>query len=374
MKRNKKILYGLCAAVVVLLIAAGASARTKLAALPTRDTMHLDLQHPTESLVTEERVLSLQKGNNHVDFSWQGVQIDSATIQFEVLDQPDKVRLISVAYPPGENALVWNVYSPEARQERVRIHYLLRGLERTVSYRQVVAADEKSAALDCRYRLLNRSGEDLSDARIDTGLGDAWTTALRDGEAREVTMFGAGLPVEKQYIYRAPSARKQTPLYYLVRNQKDWNLGRFKLPAGKMRFHMKAPSGSSIFLGEDWLEDLPVKEKDELTLGVARDVVVERQVYDVNTRVLRRTAQGRVTLSDKTTQLRYTIENFKDEPVTVKIVEPMRDNWEVKSLKGAAKSRWERDSNSELHLFIDLPAKGKKQIVDLVYEQKNQIN
>ena len=221
---------------------------------------------------------------------------------------------------------------------------------------------------------MNSSGEDLSGARIDTGLGDPWTTDLRSGEAREVTMFEADLPVEKQYIYRAPSSRKETPLYYLVRNRKDCGLGRFKMPAGKMRIHMKALSGSSIFLGEDWLKDVPVNEKAELELGVARDVVVERHVFNVKTRVLRRTPQGRVTLSDKTTQLRYTIENFKDEAVTVKIVEPMNDNWEVKSLKGGAKNRWERDSNSELHLFIDLPPKGKKQIVDLVFEQKNQLH
>ena len=89
------------------------------------------------------------------NFSWQGVQIDPATIQFEILDAPGLVKLINVSYPPGENALVWNVYSPESRQERVRIYYLLSGLERTVSYRQNAAADEKTAALECKYKINN---------------------------------------------------------------------------------------------------------------------------------------------------------------------------------------------------------------------------
>ena len=121
-----------------------AFARTKLVALPPRQALALNLDHPASSLITEERVLNLQKGNNQVDFSWQGVQIDPATIQFEVLDNPGAVKLINVSYPPAENALVWNIYSPETRQERVRIYYLLSGLERTVSYRQNVAADEKN--------------------------------------------------------------------------------------------------------------------------------------------------------------------------------------------------------------------------------------
>lgn len=363
----------LCLTILIGLLPFSSHARTKLAALPARDAMHLDLQHPSASLVTEERILSLQKGNNHIDFSWQGVRIDAATIQFQVLDSPDLVRLISVAYPPGENALVWNVYSPEARQERVRIHYLLGGLDRTVSYRQMVGTDEKSAALDCRYRLVNRSGEDLSGARIATGLGRDWTTDLQSGEAREVTMFEARIPVEKQYIFRGDSGRKQTPLYYLVRNREDWALGEMKLPQGKMRIHMQAPSGSPIFLGEDWMEAVPVREKAELSLGVARDVVVERHVYDVDVDVVRKTPQGRPTVVDRRVHVRYTIENFKDEAVTLKIVEAMDDNWEVVKLTGGAERRYERDSNEELHLFIDLPPKGKKQTVDLVYEKKNQL-
>ena len=133
-------------ALPVLILAATVSAawaRTKLVALPAREVIYLNLEHPAQSLVTEERVLNLQKGNNQVDFSWQGVSIDPATIQFQALDSPAAVKLINVSYPPDENALVWDIYSPEARQERVRIYYLLSGLNREISYRQRVAADEK---------------------------------------------------------------------------------------------------------------------------------------------------------------------------------------------------------------------------------------
>jgi len=358
-----------------LVAAPGAAlARTKLVALPARDSIHLNLDHPTQSLVTEERVLNLQQGNNHVDFSWQGVQIDPATIQIQALDHPDAVKVINVSFPPGENALVWNIYSPEAAQERMRIHYLLSGLQRTVSYRQHVAVDEKQARLESRYRLVNRSGEDFDRARITVGYGRPWTADLRSGEAREITMFDAAVPVQKMYIYHAPSQREQTPLYYLLRNTDEWGLGEFKLAGGKMRFFQTDPQGSVIFLGEDWLEKLPVKEKAELSLGVARDVVVKRNVLkDERTNIKRSQDGKRIVLSDRVVQVRYEIENFKEDPVTVKIVEPMRDNWKVTDLKGGLKNRHERKDNATLEIFVDLPAGGEKQTVDLHYIQRNQL-
>ena len=72
-------------------------------------------------LVEEERVLTLQKGPNQIDFSWRGVHIDPDSIRIRILSHPDKVRLISVSYPPEEAALTWNIYSDGAWEENVRI-------------------------------------------------------------------------------------------------------------------------------------------------------------------------------------------------------------------------------------------------------------
>jgi hypothetical protein len=370
----KKYSAVLCLFGVLIAMGVPAQARTKLVALPNRDVIRLNLDHPSESLVTEERVLDLQQGNNHVDFSWQGVQIDPSTIQLQALDHPGTVKLINIAYPPGENALVWNLYAPTAGQERVRIYYLLGGLERVVSYRQLASADEKTAHLDCRYRLANRSGEDLSDVRVNVGIGSPWTTDLRDGEAREMALFDAALPVKKMYIYTVPSDREQSPLFYRIVNDTESGLGNFKLPSGKMRIFQTDSKGSSVFLGEDWMPELPVKEKADLALGMARDVVVKRNVVQIENENIRRSQDGsRIVLADRKVHVRYEIENFKNASVTLKIVEPMKDNWTVDKLTGGAKAVWERKDNATLEESIDLPPKGEKQTVDLYYTQKNQL-
>jgi len=63
-------------AVVVSLCGAAAQARIKLVALPERAATVIRLDNPNATLIEEERVLTLQKGLNKVDFSWKGVQID----------------------------------------------------------------------------------------------------------------------------------------------------------------------------------------------------------------------------------------------------------------------------------------------------------
>ena len=100
---------------------APAAARTKLVTLPERATLVVNLQNPSYSMLYEEREITLQTGNNDVDFSWQGVAIDPASIHLTILSNPGdtatSTKLVNLSMPPGEDALTWNLYSPEARTE-----------------------------------------------------------------------------------------------------------------------------------------------------------------------------------------------------------------------------------------------------------------
>ena len=148
-----------------------AEARVKLVALPERARVVVSLNNPDATLVEEERLITLQKGVNKVDFSWRGVNIDSTSIQARMLTHPDAVIVLNTSYPPNENALIWEISSPSAQEERVRISYLLSGLGRDVVYKAVAEPDEKALTLRNYLRLRNDSGEDLTDAEIGIGYG-----------------------------------------------------------------------------------------------------------------------------------------------------------------------------------------------------------
>src|SRR5438045_8507512 len=98
-----------------------AHARIKLVALPERARVVVSLNNPDATLVEEERLITLQKGVNKVDFSWRGVNIDASSIQARMLAHPDQVTVLNTSYLPNENAHIRQINSNEAQDERVRM-------------------------------------------------------------------------------------------------------------------------------------------------------------------------------------------------------------------------------------------------------------
>lgn len=171
---NIKCNLSLMLAAAVVLSFAVAEARIKLVALPERTDTVVRLDNPQATLIEEERVLTLQKGVNKVDFSWNGVSIDADSIRLQVLDNPDKVVLLNVSYPPNEPALVWEISSNDALEERVRISYLLSNIDRLITYKAVANKAETDVGLKSFLVLRNFSGEDFENARVLLDYGEAF--------------------------------------------------------------------------------------------------------------------------------------------------------------------------------------------------------
>src|SRR5436309_15997420 len=115
-----------CILVIVMTsLPRGAFARIKLITLPVRERVEIQLDNPNTTLVEEERVVPLVKGENQVDFSWANTQIDPESIVFRVIapvgDAKLDVKVLSVSYPPNEAALVWAVAASDSGSARVRI-------------------------------------------------------------------------------------------------------------------------------------------------------------------------------------------------------------------------------------------------------------
>ncbi|MHC5156693.1 MAG: hypothetical protein ACYSOZ_01150 [Planctomycetota bacterium] len=181
--RTKTILT--CLLVAVVLVPA-AQARTKLVALPERDATIIRLDNPNATLIEEERILTLQKGLNKVDFSWKAVSIDADSIRLTVLDHPEEVKLLNVSYPPGEPALVWEIASDGDYAETVRISYLLRNIDRLVTYKAIADKDETQLDLKSYLVLRNFSGEDFDKARVLLDYGDSFEQGIDHEETKRM--------------------------------------------------------------------------------------------------------------------------------------------------------------------------------------------
>jgi len=330
-------------AIVVLLVASGiVQGRIKLVALPERADTVIRLDNPQWTLIEEERVLTLQQGENKVDFSWKGVSIDSDSIRLQPLDHtdPNEVLLRSVSYPPGEAALVWEIYCNSDYAERVRISYLLRNIDRLITYKAIADKEETKVDLKSFLVLRNFSGEDFEQVKVLLDYGRAFDKQDTRHEGTKELLFLKKPEVPITKVWTFDSARQiwdprevdenvGIPVSYRIINDAKSGLGEFALWGGKARLFQDDGHESNIFLGEDVTGQVPVNEKTELYIGDSRDIVVT-QVWDKKEDTDRlKNNSGDVVLKNSDEIITAKIENFKDSPAVLTMIQHITGEWDM---------------------------------------------
>ena len=365
-------------ATIVLGINTPVSASVKLITLPPRERVEVQLDNPNVTLVEEERLVPLTAGVNEVVFGWANANIDKDSIQFRCLGDPDRIKVLSVSYPPGENALTWQVASQEATSARVRISYIIGQLDKSFTYRAVASRDEKTLTLRQYMQLHNNANEEFGTAGMWAGFGDRFerpigiheTKRLLSGKFMKVPIRKVYTADLSEYGYLDPGKRQlRIPMQYVLRNDTANGLGRFPLSAGKVRIFQDDGRGTQAFLGEDWAKFTPRDDEMKLFLGQAKDVVVKRTID--------RRDQVRVlgNLYNYDVIVKYEIENFKDQAVVLDLAESLpalrqeilgdtgRDvEWEFGSDGTLEEMRNAEKSTADKVVFnVPLPARGADQ-------------
>jgi hypothetical protein len=355
----------------------------KLVALPERARVVVALGNPTATLVEEERLITLQRGVNKVDFSWRGVNIDPTSIQVRALTHPKDVIILNTSYPPNENALIWEISSGAAQEERVRISYLLSGFNRDIVYKAVAEPDERSLTLRNYLRLRNDSGEDLTDAEVNIGYGAAFKKTIAHEEVLEMLSERIeGVAMRKVLTWDAatlpwdPEYEKKTvgiPLSYVITNNAAAKLGQHTLLPGKVRIFIKTKeqpaaegeeAGEGVtFTGEDWATLTPVDRDLKLYIGQSRDVkVTQRRTKNDKTNI-RRNNSNNVVLHDTDEVYKIEIENFKKTAVDLVVVEHIPGYWRMAENSHPQQLRKKDAFTFEYHLSLPANTSGEKKTV-----------
>jgi len=360
-KRNKLMVI-----VLLLMGCAATQARIKLVALPERAATVIRLDNPRATLIEEERVLTLQKGLNKVDFSWKSVMIDADSIRLRVLDHANNVTLLSVSYPPNEAALVWDISSDGDYAETVRISYLLSNIDRLITYKAVADKAETFVDLKSYLVLRNFSGEDFEKARVLLDYGEAFEQGIDHEETKQMLFLKSPkVPITK--IWKFDAARLPwdpeklenqnvgIPVSYRIVNDTKSGLGEFALWGGKARLFQDDGHESTIFLGEDVSGLVPVGEKMELYIGDSRDIVVtQRKMADTQIN-LRRNNKQQIVLYDTNEQITAKIENFKDSEAVLTMIQYIPGQWDMESCN----MKYEKKDANTLEFEIKLPARSE---------------
>ena len=352
-------------AIMMLFVCVGiAQARIKLVALPERAATVIRLDNPQWTLIEEERVLTLQKGLNKVDFSWKGVSIDADSIRLRALDHSKKVTLLSVSYPPNEAALVWDISSDSDYAETVRISYLLRNIDRLITYKAIADKAETMVDLKSYLVLRNFSGEDFDKARVLLDYGEAFEQGIDHEETKRMLFLKAPkVPITKVWTFDAAklpwdpekleNKNVGIPVSYRIVNEAKSGLGEFALWGGKARLFQDDGHESTIFLGEDVTGLVPVGEKTELYIGDSRDIVVTQRKMRDNQINLQKNDNNKVVLYDTDELITAKIENFKDSPAILTMIQHIPGQWDMEKCN----MKYKRKNAGTLEFEIKLPAR-----------------
>jgi len=288
-----KILYGVIAGSFCLL-AHQSYARIKLITLPVREHVEIQLENQQVTIIEEERIVPLKKGNNDIDFSWQNTYIKPETIVFRVLPEEKptekqkerlKTNVLSVSYPPNEDALTWKVSANRNGGARVRITYAINQLGKSYHYIARTNSEENQMDLRQYVKVINRSGEEYQNADLNTGTGKNISLPMGLNESQEfLNQHYNNVLIDKTYTVNASELgyrnRKQDKLnvlmHYHLHNDGQHKLGKHSLAPGKFRIYQHDKQGTTVFVGEDWGKFTAKGNDSKLYIGQARDIVVKR--------------------------------------------------------------------------------------------------
>ena len=264
--------------------------------------------------------------------------------------------------------------SSDSGSARVRISYLLGNLNKSFTYRAVASHNEKTLTLSEYMRLQNFANEEFGSTGLWAGFGKRFLKPIGLNETKEMLVEKfEQVPIKKTYTCNPqeygfidqPQNKLRVPMHYVLKNDKENHLGAAPLQFGKVRIFIegsgKEKDKSTAFLGEDWGKFTPMDDEMKLYLGVAQDIVVKRTI-DKNDN--RRVAGN---LFNHEVVVKYEIENFKDQPVTLDVVENLRHvRSEVRGDPGRD-VQWElgKDTN-----FDEGPDKEKSTFEQLVFHVK----
>lgn len=144
-----------------------ADAKVDLVTLPGRDRVQMTIYKTADlTLIREVRRLTLRHGMNRLQFGWANTLIDPTSVSLRALQNPDKVTLLDVSFPPRTRGVaVWTIDSQITGEEPVEITFFTSGISWNAFYLATLTPDEGMMHLEGYVRVTNQSGEDYANAQ-----------------------------------------------------------------------------------------------------------------------------------------------------------------------------------------------------------------
>ncbi len=327
------------------------------------------------------------------------------------LAHPGRVVLPESVALTLKPTLTWTYGKGGRMKETLLTSYLTSGLNWVADYTLAVSSDEKKGSISAWASVSNYSGATYNDAELTLVAGDVAVTegslyemqfsdvvrkrayapepgvsagplfeyhayeikgetTLKDKESKQLSLLSAdGIGIKKAYTVRNTADRYQplrsgakrdekVEISFKIKNTTKNGLG-MALPAGTMRIY-KEEGDSSSFIGEEMIGHTPVGDTLEIKAGSAFDIQAKRTYKDFK--------KLSSWLTESTWEV--TIENRKEEEVTVSVLESVFDiNKSFRVLESSEK--YTLPDASTIKFDVTIP-KGSKKTITYKIEQDSR--
>ncbi|MCA1793731.1 MAG: hypothetical protein LC660_07640, partial [Desulfobacteraceae bacterium] len=159
--------------VLILAYAVPARAGIDLMVLSLSQKIQTTIYNPADlTLVTDSRILPLDKGMNQIRFSWANTRIDPTSLTLAVTDASLPVTIEQMRFPPDTKDLaIWQVYAQTPCRAEIEISYFTAGISWESYYTAILSSDKSHIRLTGHLRIQNRSGEDYDNAKTRLVIG-----------------------------------------------------------------------------------------------------------------------------------------------------------------------------------------------------------
>ena len=269
--------------------------------------------------------------------------------------------------------LVWLLRNQLAAAQKVEASYLTGGITWKADYVMVVNAADTRSDLTGWVTIDNKSGATYGNAALKLVAGDVnrareprrlpramelaaaapspesakrdfvsegffeyhlytldGRTTIKDNQTKQLSLMSAAeVPIRKLLVYAGaqdyyrtqygtPVSNQKVAVLIELRNTKENRLG-VPLPKGKIRLYKADSSGSTQFIGEDWIDHTPRDERVKIKVGDAFDIVGERVQKDWR----------KIAGNTWEVEWEISLRNHKKEDQTVTVIEPVPGDWQV---------------------------------------------
>ncbi len=191
----------LLASLLVATAAPTLHAGIEFVTLPERDGVQLTIYREVDlTLVRERRTITFKKGENRLEFSWAGTQIDPTSLEILPTGESRGFRVLDSSYPPRvSKTLVWTVEDDRGGPRPVEIAYFTSGVSWSAGYHVVAGEDGRTMRLEGDVTISNQSGEDFEEAAVRLVVGhvnlvESISALANRNEARETSARAFAAP------------------------------------------------------------------------------------------------------------------------------------------------------------------------------------